>query len=219
MLQRLFAGSAARPGIERVLRHGSLVDGRIRGPLLFADGTRYRSAAMLAELDVNRSLDSLAAARLLADYLLYAERTNAISRKASGRTNWQGHHARRLGLSTRGSSPSSPSGAREVQRYARLWAVGGVLRITQPNAANVPDTMRAEPNARGQWAYNVTTLITPLPLELGDVLRRWQGMPVSAAAVRRAPLPCDVLDAAELAALNPMAMFRAALVAARASPR
>lgn len=209
MLDRLFADSPAlRTQLTRVLRHGSLVDGSIHGPLMFSDGTSYRAPSIDAALDVSRPLYSLCAARMLGSFLLYAERVDPITRKGSGRMLWQGHHARRLGLSTRTREPGAPqSGTREVQRYARLLAGGGVIELHQPNAANVPDTMRGAEKPHGdQWAYNVVRLATPLPVELRNMLARWRGLPAVvplpkvARAIEGEPVPPGEL-AALLAAL------------------
>lgn len=185
MLARVFsAAPVLRAQLTRAIRHGSLVTGELAGPVYEPNGASWRPPSRAPEDDIRRSLDSLCAARILGSFLLYAERIDPRTRKASGSACWQGHHARRLRLTTeRGElradgTPSAPGGVREVQRYARLLVGAGAIELLQPNAANVPDGLRAKENAAGdQWAYNIVTLGAALPLELGNAIRRWRGEP------------------------------------------
>jgi hypothetical protein len=183
MLARLFGGSAIRAPLTRAIRHGSLVTGELCGPVYESDGRAYRPPSRLPEDDIDRDLGSLCSARILASFLLYAERTDPRTRKGSGSQMWQGNHARRLRLTTERAEPREdgtlppPGGVREVQRYARLLVGAGVIELLQPNAANVPEGMRAHANAIGdQWAYNLVTLLHALPLALQNALRRWRGL-------------------------------------------
>lgn len=211
MLARVFGSSPSlRASLTRAIRHGSLVTGELAGPVYESDGRTYRPPSRAPEDDLVRSLDSLCAARMLASFIMYAERIDPRTRKASGACNWQGHHARRLRLTTaRGAlrddgTPSAPGGVREVQRYARLLEASGAITLQQPNAANVTDAMRARPNVAGdQWAFNIVTLGAPLPLELTNAIRRWRGEPpvIVPSSPPRAPHDAEPLPAAELATL------------------
>lgn len=212
VLATVFRDSALRPLLTRAIRHGSFVNGDLAGPVLYSDGTSYRPPSRRVEDDITRSLESLAAARVLASFLMYAERADLSTRKASGRACWQGNHARRLKLtSTRGAlradgTRAPPGGVREVQRYARILEGAGALVLLQPNAANVPDGMRAEPNAVGdQWAYNIVTIAKPLPLDLQNVLRAWRGEApalVPPRSTSSTPPNAEPLPAGELALLS-----------------
>lgn len=181
VLAQYFEGSALRAPLTRAIKHGSLVTGELCGPVYESDGRTYRPPSRRPEDDFNRSLDSLAAARFLAAWLCIAERVDPRTRKASGSALWQGHTARRLRLTARRGKPrrdgtrSAPGGVREVQRYHRPLEAAGAFESHQPNAANVPDAMRARPNAAGdQWAFNVY-VVPPLPVALQQSLRRWRG--------------------------------------------
>jgi len=136
------------PGLQgtrltTAIRFGSLADGRRR--------------------DRDRPLETRAARRMLAAYLIHVEQADPRTGRASGCALWQGTQARRLGLKLTRQTNGSPTGTREVQRYARIFVRFGVLKLDQPDALNVPDTMRGKLKAcrvRGQdvsarWAYNV----------------------------------------------------------------
>lgn len=212
MLARVFGGSALRAPLTRAIRHGSLVDGELAGPVYESDGSTYRPPSRKPEDDITRDLDSLAAARILASFILYAERMEPRTRKASGRHCWQGNHARRLRLTTtRGDVRSDgtlppPGGVREVQRYLRILEGAGAVHTLQPNAANVPDALRACVNGAGdQWAYNLVTIGAPLPLELQNAIKRWRGEApalVPPRSTSSTPPNAEPLPAGELALLS-----------------
>jgi len=129
--------------VTTAIRFGSLADGRRR--------------------DRDRPLQTRAARRMLACYLMHAEQTDPRTMRASGSALWQGTQARKLGFALTPQTNGSPTGSREVQRYARIFVRFGVLQMHQPDAARVPDAMRGKlktHRARGRdvsarWAYNV----------------------------------------------------------------
>jgi hypothetical protein len=183
---------AARHRLELALTRGSLVTGEIG---------KLRS----------RELESQAARRMLATYLMHLEAYDGTT--AHGSAIWQGSIARRLALSTRRRPPTSstprgaPGGVREVQRYVAILEAAQLIRAAQPDAARVPDAMRARARwslvggllVRRRWAYNVVRLLA-LP---------WELLRLRALAARARP----AVDRARLEARAMQAM-RAALAVA-----
>jgi hypothetical protein len=182
VFDQLFAGSSMGAGVSRVLRHGSLVTGELLGPRYTRDGIAIPRPSWIAppSNEVTRPIESRATARLLACLLIHLERIDPKSGKACGTILWQGNTARRLGLSLRDRGDGNPYGAREVQRYVRLYARGEVLRVTQPNAEHVPEHMRAGKKDSGVWAYNVIGICDALPPTIKLALEQWRGILVKA---------------------------------------
>ena len=150
-------------------RHCGALGGRILRALTSGNLTSCNLDRVRA-----RSLDTRCARRMLATLLMYLERLDRHG-VACGPAIWQGSIARRLRLSTRARAPGGPlGGIREVQRYTEILERAGVLRASQPDAARVPDTMRARARrsiVRGasvlrRWSYNVIRLVGELPPQL-----------------------------------------------------
>jgi len=188
IFDQLFRNSRLGGALVRVLRHGSLVDGSIVAPRYLPDGHELPLAPWVKlAVTVRRPPSSHAAARMLACFLMHVERVDPKTGKACGRDLWQGSMARRLGFSLRATVDGTPNGAREVQRYVRLFEAGELMRVTQPPSDNVPDHMKARSKAcvvRGRavnaiWSYNVIAVGTSLPGPVLDVLRRWRGVVVA----------------------------------------
>jgi hypothetical protein len=117
---------------------------------------------------------------MLALVLMLVERLDAHG-VACGSAIWQGSLARRLGLSTRRKQRGGPlGGIREVQRYVAILEAAGVLKAHQPDAARVPDAMRARPRlsvVRGvsvarRWSYNVIRFVGALPHQLSQLAHK-----------------------------------------------
>ena len=223
VVRDLFGDSELGRALTRAVRHGSLIDGSIQGPRYYLGGVVHRSRALGPECDdLKRSLDGKAAARLVACALMFVERMDPDTGKASGRALWQGRAAMRLGLSTRKGSSGTLGGVREVQRYVRILARADVLQVVQPNADNVPAAMRGARKrsiVRGvesdrQWAYNVYRAQHSLPLPIRDALRAWRGQQVTRA---QPPTHAPIVIAPELAALDRPPQFGACVAAARAT--
>lgn len=198
VIKRHFDGSPLALRLRRALRHGSLVDGRIRGAYQKGHGATAEHVAA----GVDRPLHHRSARRMLACFLMLVEQMDPETGAASGRKLWQGTHARRIGLSLRRDQLGRLGGVREVQRYLRIFDRADVLCRNQPNADRVPEHMKARPKLstfaggvrrEAQWAYNKvwTPPGYPLPQGIRNTLRRWRGQPavpiVSSARTDRGP--------------------------------
>lgn len=186
VIDRHFGDTPMGKRLRRAIMHGSLTDGRIKGPRvrhLPGDQVERIPAA------VNRDLSSRVARRMLASFLMLVEYMDPESGTAAGVKLWQGNQARRLGLSLRRDRWDRLGGLREVQRYLRIFDHAELLGRSQPNAENVPDHMKARAKlssfAHGverlaTWAYNKVWTLggCGLPTALKDTLRRWRGMKV-----------------------------------------
>lgn len=189
VLARYFDDTGMGKRLRRALRHGSLIDGKIRGPIV-----RQRPGGIVERepAAIDRGLDHKVTRRMLACFLMLVEHMDPAVGAVAGRKLWQGGHARRLGLSMRRDKWNRLGGLREVQRYFRIFDRAEVLCRTQPNADHVPEHMKARAKVSGfkggvqraaQWAYN--KIWTPagagLPGKVANILRRWRGEPVPKA--------------------------------------
>ncbi len=215
VLDRYFKGTPIGRRLHTAIRHGSLVDGEIKGPRYTPDGEAFRPRRQLPEDDINRPLDRRAAARMLATFLIVAEAMDPRTHKAAGRHLWQGHHARRIGFSQRRNRKTGTiNGTREIQRYVRVLEGADAIATSQPDAENVPEYMRGQPKrstVRGKegdhtWAYNVITLPSGygLPVVIQRILRRWRGEAIPLEHTPHVSSPVYVSpEAMELAASRP----------------
>jgi len=210
---------------------GPLLRGRLT-PLTVIDrhcgdlGARVLRALTLGDLTSGqldrvrpRQLDSRCARRILATLLMYCERADRHG-VACGREVWQGAIARRLSLSLRARAPGGPlGGIREVQRYTAILESAGLVRASQPDAARVPDAMRARARlsiVRGasvvrRWAYNVIRLLADLPIGLRAVRARTVAIDhqARARAERELRLALDVATTTHARALATLEYLRA----------
>lgn len=181
VFDRYLAGTGIGRRVMRAIRHGSLVDGELKGPKLAPPGAGMDW--LPPELD--RPWKRRSARRMLAFFFILAERMDPYTGTASGRFLWQGHQARRLGFSLRRDELGRLGGIREVQRYLRLFDKAEVFGRSQPDADKVPEHMRGKPKpskVRGvvsdrSWSYNKVWTIRgfALPEKIRTILRRWRG--------------------------------------------
>lgn len=179
VFDRYLEGTTIGRRLYKAIRHGSLVDGRIKSSRLAP-----RTLEMLPP-ELTRTLERRSARRMLALFLVICEHIDPHTGQASGKKLWQGHGARRLGLSLTRDAWGRLGGIREVQRYVRLFDAAEVFGRSQPSADHVPEHMKARAKlctVRGRviecaWSYSKIWTLPgyPLPQKIRDVLRRWRG--------------------------------------------